>query len=135
MPCTYCLKKMKVLEVHAVKNQKVRIGAAPDFVVHIGKELCFHTFAITLSVNGLRPYRRIISHQSLKQIVCELKEVLKVIELRDESDIIWLPENPQSGEVVTKKGVAAFVYTCSGRLPREIIASLSASFQRLLTED
>ena len=118
-----------------MKNQKIRIGDAPDFVVHIGKELCFHTFAITLSVNGLRPYRRIISHQSLKQIVCELKEVLKVIELRDESDIIWLPENPQTGEVVTKKGVAAFVYSCSDRLPREIYASLSASFQRLLTED
>ena len=107
---TYCLKKMKVLEVHAVKNQKVRIGAAPDFVVHIGKELCFHTFAITLSVNGLRPYRRVISHQSLKQIVCELKQVLNVIELRDESEIIWLPENPQIGEVVTTRGVAAFVY-------------------------
>ena len=125
----------QIFEVTIIKNSKVRIGVAPDFVVYIGKECCHHSVAINVSIFYGQPYRLTLSHKSMLRLVCELKQILCAINFRDGDKVFWRDDGSQIGEIATNVGTASFIYSCSDRLSQENLSTLNIQFQRFFKEN
>jgi hypothetical protein len=60
---------------------EIKIGNGPDFVVHVGTQICYHKATIVISVQGTEPYKLTASHQSMIQLIHDIKNILRVTQI------------------------------------------------------
>ena len=70
-------------------TQKMTIGPAPDFAIHSGKVLCYHRISVSVEAYGNRAYKRSIANQSMLMSICELKQILHVIDIVPDTSVQW----------------------------------------------
>jgi hypothetical protein len=111
---------------------EIKIGSGPDFVVHVGTQICYHKATIVISVQGAEPYKLTASHQSMIHLIHDIKDILRVIQIRPNELTKWDVLTPVTGRFATATGAAAVTYTCPGLLPLSHASTLSVRFKALL---
>ena len=119
----------RAAEVPLMSYKEVKIGCAPDYVIHIGKELCYHCASVSITIFGRPQYQRMTSNQSLAALVFELKQICSVANFTADTQITWITGSRDSGSFTTQKGSVEFIYSCSNRLPQNITMFLSGQFR------
>ena len=109
-------------------TQKMTIGPAPDFAIHSGKVLCYHRISVTVAVNENRPFKRSIANQSMLMVICELKQILSVIDIVPDTSVQWPSDRDLIGEVRTLKGRGTFFYKLFEGTLKDVASSLHAEF-------
>ena len=118
----------RAAEVPLMSYKEVKIGCAPDYVIHIGKELCYHCASVSITIFGRPQYQRMTSNQSLAALVFELKQICSVANFTADTQITWITGSRDSGSFTTQKVSVEFIYSCSNRLPQNITMFLSGQF-------
>jgi hypothetical protein len=122
-------------EVLVVITQKMTLGPAPDFVIHKGKILCYHRISVTVDVYGNRAYKRSIANQSMLMAICELKQILSVIDIVQDTAVQWRKHLGLRGDVTSPRGTASFFYRLLETTPKEFVDMLHDGFRQLFTEN
>ena len=118
-----------------VITQKMTIGPAPDFAIHSGKVLCYHRISVTVAVNENRPYKRSIANQSMLMAICELKQILSVIDIVSDTSVQWHKDTGLGGDVTSPRGKASFFYRLLEAMPKEFVDMLHDGFRQIFTEN
>ncbi len=116
-------------------TQKMTIGSAPDFAIHSGKVLCYHRISVSVAVNENRSYKRSIANQSMLMAICELKQILSVIDLVPDTSVQWSSDRDLIGEVRTMKGRGTLHYRIFSGVPKEFLRALHADFKDLFVKN
>jgi hypothetical protein len=122
-------------EVLVVITQKMTIGPAPDFVIHKGIILCYHRISVTVDVYGNRAYKRSIANQSMLLAICELKQILSVINISQGTRVQWSSDHALFGEVKTLNGRCTFFYMSFEGILRDVACSLHRDFTDLFIKN
>ena len=118
-----------------VITQKMTIGPAPDFAIHSGKVLCYHRISVSVEAYGNRSYKRSIANQSMLMAICELKQILSVIDIAPDTSVQWSSDRDLIGEVGTMKGRASFFYILFEGASKNVTISLHTDFRVLFMKN
>ena len=116
-------------------TQKMTIGPAPDFAIHSGKVLCYHRISVIVAVNENRSYKRSIANQSMLMAICELKQILSVIDIVPDTSVQWSSDRDLIGVVRTLKGRCTLHYRIFSGVPKEFLRALHADFKDLFVKN
>ena len=111
--------------------QELNIGVGPDFVIRVGQEILYHKVELLVAVQNHKPYTKTLAHQSMMQLIREIKSASSVIQIKNTMNLKWHHAPLPSGTLHGAAGQIAVNYHCPDVLPPIQFMNMNDDFKRL----